>query len=219
MGRRVDETLLTSSDKFESDYMDIHRDHILRWMKELRNKWRGKLHAKYVKGKPIEEALKNMPKRVDKKKWGWLVKEHFSTEGFQGRSNRNAANRAKLKMLHHIGSKAIREIIYQKAQIEELVQSEPSLLSIEIVEKCFGPQNHSHVFGFGGGVKAKDLKGGTSSKAELFFELRSTREENQSLEDQLSNFENEMKEMKQLKVWVLAQYSNFQPTASECSAE
>ncbi|XP_060181763.1 uncharacterized protein LOC132611347 isoform X3 [Lycium barbarum] len=105
---------LAVKDKFESDYMDIHRDHILRWMKELRNKWRGKLHAKYVKGKPIEEALKNMPKRVDKKKWGWLVKEHFSTEGFQGRSNRNAANRAKLKMLHHIGSKAIREIIYQK---------------------------------------------------------------------------------------------------------
>ncbi|XP_070030202.1 uncharacterized protein LOC107787522 [Nicotiana tabacum] len=83
------------------------------------------------------------------------------------RSNRNAANRAKLNMLHHVVSKPIREIIYQKggkdgnpldlatiffetrkknnklvepeaiekhAQIEEIVQSDPSLPSIEIVE-------------------------------------------------------------------------------------
>ncbi|WMV09156.1 hypothetical protein MTR67_002541 [Solanum verrucosum] len=33
---------------------------------------------------------------------------------FVARSSRNATNRAKLKMLHHIGSKPIREIIYQK---------------------------------------------------------------------------------------------------------
>ncbi|XP_016445871.1 uncharacterized protein LOC107771060 isoform X1 [Nicotiana tabacum] len=124
----------------------------------------------------------------------------------EARSNRNAANLAKLKMLHHISSKPIREIIYQKggkdgnppnlatiffetrkkdiklvepeaiekhAQIEEIVQADPSLPSIEIVEKCCGPQTRSHVFGFGGGVKAKDLKGGTSSKAELLFALRS----------------------------------------------
>ncbi|XP_075092847.1 uncharacterized protein LOC107808377 [Nicotiana tabacum] len=99
-------------------------------------------------------------------------------------------------MLHHISSKPINEIIYQKggkdgnppdlatiffetrkkdnklvepeaiekhAQIEEIVQADSSLPSIEIVEKCCGPQTHSHVFGFGGRVKAKDLKGGTSS--------------------------------------------------------
>ncbi|OIT34191.1 hypothetical protein A4A49_62140, partial [Nicotiana attenuata] len=102
------------TDKFESDDMDIHRNHILGWMKELWNKRRGQLHANYVKGKPIQEALKNVPKGVDKKQWEWLVKEHFATESFQARSNRNAANRTKLKMLHHIGSKPIREIIYQK---------------------------------------------------------------------------------------------------------
>ncbi|XP_059311735.1 uncharacterized protein LOC132063250 isoform X1 [Lycium ferocissimum] len=236
------------ADKFESDDMDIHRDHILRWMKELWNKWRGKLHETYVKGKPIQEALKNVPKGVDKKQWEWLVKEHFFTESFQARSNRNIANRAKLKMLPRIGSKPIREIIYQKggkdgkppnlatvffetrkknntlvdpeaiekhAQIEELVQSEPSLPSIEIVEKCFGPQSRSHVFGFGGGVKAKDLKGETSSKAELLAKLRSTQNENQSLKDRLSNFENEMKELRQLKELFFAQHANFQPPVQE----
>ncbi|XP_019223374.1 PREDICTED: uncharacterized protein LOC109205153 [Nicotiana attenuata] len=120
-------------------------------------------------------------------------------------------------MLHHIGSKPISEIIYQKggkdgnppdlatiffetrkkdnklvepeaiekhAQIEEIVQADPSLPNIEIVEKCCGPQTRSHVFGFGGGVKVKDLKGGTSSKAELLSALRSTREENKSLNEE-----------------------------------
>ncbi|CAN4075599.1 unnamed protein product [Withania somnifera] len=236
-------------------------------MKELWNKWRGQLHAKYVKGKPIQGALKNTPKGVDKKQWEWLVKEHFSTETFQARSNRNAANRAKLKMPHHSGSKPIREIIYQKggkngnppdlatiffetrkkdnklveseavekhAQILEMVQSEPSLPSIEIVEKCFGPQIRSHVFGFGGGVKAKDLKGrppskaellselrsireenrslkGGTSKVELLSELRSTQEENQSLMDRLSAVEYEVKELKELKELFFAQYPNIQP--------
>nr|XP_018629354.1 uncharacterized protein LOC108946702 [Nicotiana tomentosiformis] len=99
------------------------------------------------------------------------------------RSNRNAAIRAKLKMLYHIGSKPIREIIYQNsgkdgnppdlatilfetrknnnklvepeaiekyAQIEEIVQSDPSLPTIQIVEKYCGPQTRSHVFGLEG---------------------------------------------------------------------
>ncbi|KAH0759776.1 hypothetical protein KY290_023269 [Solanum tuberosum] len=235
-------------DKFDSDDMNSHRDHVLGWMKELWNKWRGQLHANYVKGKHIQEALKNMPKGVEKKQWEWLVKEHFTSKDFQVRSNRNVVNRAKLKMLHHIGSKPIREIIYQKggkdgnppdlatifyetrkknntlvdsetiekhAQIQELVESEPSLSSIEIVEKCFGPQSRSHVFGFGGGVKARDLKGGASSKPELLAELRSTQKENQSLKDCISNFQNEMKELKQLKEFFLAQHPNFQPPIQE----
>ncbi|XP_049378008.1 uncharacterized protein LOC125842723 [Solanum stenotomum] len=100
--------------KFESVDMNDHRDHILGWMNELWNKWRGHLHAKYVKDKPIQQSLRNVPTGVDKKEWEWLVKEHFASESFQARSSKNATNRAKLKMLHHIGSKPIREIIYQK---------------------------------------------------------------------------------------------------------
>ncbi|OIT00639.1 hypothetical protein A4A49_59903, partial [Nicotiana attenuata] len=103
-----------------------------------------------------------------------------------------------------------------QAQIQELVMSEPSLPSIEIVEKCFGPQTRSHVFGYGGGVKAKDLKGVVSSKAELIFELHSTREENKSLKDRVSTLESEMKDLKQL---VLAQHSNVQPPTSTVSGE
>lgn len=252
--------------KFESVDMNDHHDHILGWMNELWNKWRGHLHAKYVKDKPIQEALRNIPRGVDKKEWEWLVKEHFASESFQARSSRNAANRAKLTMLHHIGSKPIREIIYQKggkdgnppdlatiffetrkkdnklvepeaiekhAQLQEIVQADPSLPSIEIVEKCCGPQTRSHAFGFGGGVKANDLKGGTSSKAELFSALCSSREdnkslneenkflneENKSLNDRLSTLENEMKEIMKMKELFATQQSNVQPVTSFVSTE
>ncbi|XP_055812766.1 uncharacterized protein LOC129882491 [Solanum dulcamara] len=75
---------------------------------------KGTLHATYVKNKPIVQAPKNIPKGVDEKELEWLVKEHFCSESFQERSNRNAQNRAKLKMFHHIGRKPIREIIYQQ---------------------------------------------------------------------------------------------------------
>ncbi|KAH0725406.1 hypothetical protein KY284_001271 [Solanum tuberosum] len=235
-------------DKFESVDLNDHRDHIFGWMNELWNKWRGYLHVTYVKNKPIVQALKNIPKGVEKKEWEWLVKEHFCSESFQilkfyitihARSNRNAENRAKLKMYHHIGSKPLERLfisryyrkitilkkIFKKfyltrflfdvkggkdgnppnlatiffetrkkdnmvvepeaiekhvrlAQIEEILKVEPSLPSIEIVEKCCEPQTRSHVFGFGGGVKAKDMIGGTSSKTELLSQLRSTQEEN-----------------------------------------
>ncbi|KAH0660315.1 hypothetical protein KY290_032510 [Solanum tuberosum] len=99
------------------------------------------------------------------------------------------------------------EAIEKHVQVEEMVQADPSLPSIEIVEKCCGPQTRSHVFGYGGRVKAEYLKCGTSSKAELLSALRSTREdnkslneenkslneENKSLNDRLSTLEDEMK--------------------------
>ncbi|KAG5627834.1 hypothetical protein H5410_013052 [Solanum commersonii] len=54
-------------------------------MNELWNKWRGHLHAKYVKDKPIQQSLKNVPRGVDKKEWKWLVNEHFASESFSGK--------------------------------------------------------------------------------------------------------------------------------------
>ncbi|KAH0709578.1 hypothetical protein KY284_011005 [Solanum tuberosum] len=246
--QKLDHMWAAIADKFESVDLNDHRDHIFGWMNELWNKWRGYLHATYVKNKPIVQALKNIPKGVEKKEWEWLVKEHFCSKSFQAMSNRNVENRTKLKMFHHIGSKPIREIIYQQGgkdgnppnlatiffetrkkdsmlvepeaiekhvQIEEILKAEPSLPRIEIVEKCCRPQNCSHVFGFGGGVKAKDMRDGTSSNAELLSELRSTQEknkslneENKSLHDHLSTLEDAMEEIRNMKEFVAAQQSH-----------
>ncbi|KAH0650206.1 hypothetical protein KY284_030118 [Solanum tuberosum] len=113
---KLDHMWAAVENKFESVDMNDHRDHVLGWMNELWNKWRGYLHVKYVKDKPIQQSLKDIPKGVDKKEWEWLVKEHFAFESFHARNSRKATNRAKLKMLHHIGNKPIREIIYQQGR-------------------------------------------------------------------------------------------------------
>ena len=82
-----------------------------------------------------------------------------------------------------------------KSQLAEIVQEDPSLSCIEIVEKCCGPQTHCHVFGFGGGVKAKDLKDGTSSKAELLYVLRSTWNDNKFLNEENKSLNEENKSL------------------------
>ncbi|OIT38135.1 hypothetical protein A4A49_59684, partial [Nicotiana attenuata] len=109
---------------------------------------------------------------------------------------------------------------------QRIIQSDPSLPSIKIIEKYCGPQTRSHVFGFGGGVKAKDLKSGTSSNAELLSALRSTREENKSLneenkslQERLSTLEDDMKEMKKMKEFFAAQQSHVPLTTSPVSTE
>ncbi|XP_019266814.1 PREDICTED: uncharacterized protein LOC109244212 [Nicotiana attenuata] len=189
--------------------MNHQRDHVLSHMKKLWTNWRGSLH-RYVKFKPLHEALKDVPKEVDKSDWEWLVKEHFLSEKFKETSIRNSINRSKLRMPHHTGSKRIREIIYELggkdgnlpnmatiffqthkkdhtlvepeaskkyAEIQELVQSKPSLTNIEVIKRYFGPQKKSHVVGLGGGITTKELKGGSSSKAAILIELNATRKE------------------------------------------
>ncbi|KAG5590251.1 hypothetical protein H5410_040765 [Solanum commersonii] len=142
-------------------------------------------------------------------------------------------------MYHHLGSKPIREIIYQQGEKDgnppnlatnffetQILKVEPSLPSIEIVEKCCGPQTHSHVFVFGGGVKAKDMRGGTFLKTELLSELRSTQEEskslnekNKSLNDRLSTLEDEMNEIRKMKDFIAAKQSHNPHTTSPISIE
>ncbi|KAH0660474.1 hypothetical protein KY289_029222 [Solanum tuberosum] len=201
------------TEKFDSDDMIGHRDHVLKHMRRLWNNWKGSLHMN-VKSKPLREVLKDVPEGVDKSDWEWLVKEHFLSKKFKETSTRNAMNRSKLSMPHHTGSKPIREIIYELGgkhgnppdmatiffetrkkdnkllepetnqkyeEIQELLQVEPSLTNIEVVERCFGPQSKSHVVGFGGGITSKDLKGGSSAKAAPLEQLNVSRKEKPAL--------------------------------------
>ena len=48
---------------------------------------------------------------------------------------------------------------------------EPALTNIEVVEKTFSTQYRRHVVGYGGGIRAKDLRDSSSSKAELHAKL------------------------------------------------
>ncbi|XP_015165502.1 uncharacterized protein [Solanum tuberosum] len=66
-------------------------------------------------------------------------------------------------------------------EIQELLQVEPSLTNIEVVERCFRPQSKSHIVGFGGGITSKDLKGGSSAKAAPLEQLNVSRKEKPAL--------------------------------------
>ncbi|KAH0775366.1 hypothetical protein KY290_012503 [Solanum tuberosum] len=191
------------TEKFDSDDMNGHRDHVLKQMRRFWNNWRGSLHMT-VKSKPLQAVLKDALEGVDKSDWEWLET-----------STRNAINMSKLSMPHRTGSKQITEIIYELGgkhgnppdmatlffeickkdnnllepetnQQYELLQFEPSLTNIDVVERCFGPQRKSHVVGFGSGITSKDLKGGSSAKNALLEQLNVSRKEKAALLEELN---------------------------------
>ncbi|XP_060184766.1 uncharacterized protein LOC132614356 isoform X1 [Lycium barbarum] len=92
------------------------------------------------------------------------------------------------------------ETIEKYAEIQELVQSELSLTNIEVVERCFGPQCKSHAVGFGGGITAKELKGGTTSKAALLEELKTTKKEKESLQIRMDILESKYERLERMLV-------------------
>ncbi|XP_070044793.1 uncharacterized protein [Nicotiana tomentosiformis] len=207
---KLDHMWKAVTDKFDSADINCQRDNVLKHMRRLWNNWRGSLHL-IVKSKSLRDVLKDVPEGVDKSDWEWLVKEHFLSEKFKERSMRNSVNKSKLIMPHCTGNKPIREIIYELAEIQELIQSEPSLINIEVVERCFGPQCKSNVVGFRGETTAKELKGGNSSKATLLDELNATRKENLSLKRLLDNLENTVAQ--------LASIYSCQPSSTPSSTE
>ncbi|KAH0693425.1 hypothetical protein KY285_020522 [Solanum tuberosum] len=152
-------------------------------MRKLWNNWRGSLH-KNVKSKSLHEVLKDVPMGVEKSDWEWLVKEYFLSEKYKGGKDGNPPNMTTIFFeTRKKGNELVEpETVEKYAEIHELVQSKPSLTNIEVVERCFGPQCKSHVVGFGGGITTKELKGGTTSKAALWEELKTTQKEKESLQ-------------------------------------
>ncbi|KAG6531479.1 hypothetical protein ZIOFF_005291 [Zingiber officinale] len=90
-------------------------------------------------------------------------------------------------------------------EICEVVREDSSLSNIQLVEKCFGPQRHDYVFGHGGGVRPKDVRGPIASKQELHHE-------NVTLREKMNNMESEFKAFKGLMMKNLP--PNVQVTAS-----
>ncbi|MCD7468281.1 hypothetical protein HAX54_006317 [Datura stramonium] len=68
-------------DKFVSEDMNDHEEHVLQHMRRLWNNWRGLLH-KNLKSKNCD-SLTNVPKGVEKRDFEWLVKEHLLSEKFK----------------------------------------------------------------------------------------------------------------------------------------
>ncbi|KAH0751289.1 hypothetical protein KY290_030521 [Solanum tuberosum] len=185
------------TEKFDSDDMIGHRDHVLKHMRRLWNNWKGSLHMN-VKSKPLREVLKDVPEGVDKSDWEWLVKEHFLSKKFKGGKHGNPPDMATIFFeTRKKDNKLLEPETNQKyEEIQELLQVEPSLTNIEVVERCFGPQSKSHVVGFGGGITSKDLKGGSSAKAAPLEQLNVSRKEKPALLEELNASRKENESMK-----------------------
>ncbi|KAG6499498.1 hypothetical protein ZIOFF_039287 [Zingiber officinale] len=120
-------------------------------------------------------------------------------------SKTNTQNRPLKSMPPRTGSKPFRQLAYEMDEICEVVREDSSLSNIQLVEKCFGPQRHDHVFGHGGGVRPKDVRGPIASKQELH-------QENVTLREKMNNMESEFKAFKELMLKNLP--PNVQVTAS-----
>ena len=100
--------------------------------------------------------------------------------------------------------------------MREIVEIEPSLSNIKVIEKYFGPQRHNHVICYGGGMKLKDLKAPLAKKAKLEAKLHETQEENRYVKACLSALEDEFERLKKM---FLAQQSNEQYQTSSPQTE
>ncbi|WMV33796.1 hypothetical protein MTR67_027181 [Solanum verrucosum] len=158
---------------FDCDNMNDQRDNVLQHMRKLWNNWRGPLH-KNMKSNSLHEVLKDVTIGAEKTDWEWLIKEHFLSDKFKGDKDGNPPNMATIFFeTRKKGNELIEpETNENYAEIQELVQSEPSLTNNEVVERCFGPQCKSHAVGFYGGITPSELKGGSTSKAALLEELK-----------------------------------------------
>ncbi|XP_055960629.1 uncharacterized protein LOC126668450 [Mercurialis annua] len=89
------------------------------------------------------------------------------------------------------------EVANKYDEIIKIMLSEPSIKEIELLEKCFGRQRHSHVFAYGGGMKRKKFHGSSKSAyvEELEARLRDKEEENCILKRRMESFESRLDKM------------------------
>lgn len=95
-------------------------------------------------------------------------------------------------------------------EIVKTVKSNPSLSSLEVAEKHFGPQRHGHVYCFGGGVKRKHFKDSKEVYIrDLEAKLRKKDEENQDLKRRMDMFES------RLNIMETGTFSRDQPSTPD----
>ncbi|CAI0544991.1 unnamed protein product [Linum tenue] len=69
------------------------------------------------------------------------------------------------------------------------MEDAPTSSQYDLVVKCFGEQNHGHMTCFGGAVKPKDLKVGSSKDKGLDARLRQSEEEKVAMRKRIEELE------------------------------
>ncbi|XP_073306721.1 uncharacterized protein [Primulina huaijiensis] len=123
-----------------------------------------------------------------------LDKQHM-WDSVKGGKDNNPPDIAKIfyKTRHKNGKLVEPEAQEKYDEIVKTVQSNSSLSHIEVVEKCFGPQCHSHVFGFGGGMKRKHFNCSQAAYIkDLEAKLHEKEEENNNLKRRMDGIESRL---------------------------
>ncbi|XP_050203343.1 uncharacterized protein LOC126661173 [Mercurialis annua] len=231
------------TEKFEADDLLDHRDDVLHHMRELWNKWRGKMHIKNVKNMSEQEALNCVPNGVHKDDWEWLVKNYYSDKKYKEVSIRNSHRRSKLTMPHRTGSKPVREIIYEMGGKEgnppdvavvfhashskngKLIELETIEKYDEIQEVIRSEPSLSRIELVDKCFKTQNhghvvcFGGGVKRKDLDGSSSRKAElvEENRSMKVRLSSLEEEFQKLKEM--FLSQQSTNFQPPCSSPPAE
>ena len=85
-----------------------------------------------------------------------------------------------------------------QADLVKIVELNPTLSNIEVMDKSYTSVRRKRVVGFGGGIKARDLRGPALSKAELVSKLQKSEEEKEVLAEKLDVVVGEVAEIKRL---------------------
>ncbi|XP_050203526.1 uncharacterized protein LOC126653630 [Mercurialis annua] len=94
------------------------------------------------------------------------------------------------------GNLVDQEAMNKYDEIMKVKESNTSFDDIELIEKCFGSQSHSHVFCYGGGIKRKHLVESNSSYVKkLEARLLEKEEENGVLQKRIDGIENRLEQI------------------------
>ncbi|XP_021317684.1 uncharacterized protein LOC8071836 [Sorghum bicolor] len=70
---------------------------------------------------------------------------------------------------------------HAEIEVERLLN--PTLSNVELMDKCFESNRRDHVVGYGGGIRARDIRSPTVTKAELIEKLTQSEQEKKELQE------------------------------------
>ncbi|KAL2943306.1 hypothetical protein RDABS01_031654 [Bienertia sinuspersici] len=154
LSRFIDESVVEGDprNKFNGKGIPLDRTTIIDHMKRLCHNWRGILSQNLIKKGRSGNALKETPNDLTPEDWEWLVKGHFTCDGFKRVKEGKDAPPISAVFKKTREGKLGKLAKIEAAKYDEIVAVEndyPSLSTFEVVEKCFGDQNRGRLFALG----------------------------------------------------------------------
>ncbi|KAJ8420963.1 hypothetical protein Cgig2_012933 [Carnegiea gigantea] len=143
-------------DVFSNDDMESYCEHVLLHMYDFWTNWRSDLKRYNIT--KLKRTL-----RLQKEEWYWLITEIYSKDP------------------HKVSKKQVPEIlliertIRKRGSIEQKSKLYRQVARELVAQKVFKSKSRDSVVGYGGVVKAKNIRGPSRTRVELEVELNATR--------------------------------------------